>query len=96
MGALNVELVREWLAADNPDASLLDLRVFSDALLNYFEATENLQKNGVIVANSRTGEPFENPYLKIQERSGAILRKFTYLQTDATLKRCREACCETV
>lgn len=91
MGALKVDLVREWLVADNPEASLLDVRVFSDALANYLEATDNLQKNGAIVADPRTGAPFENPYLKIQERSGAILRKFSFLQTDATLTKCREA-----
>ena len=90
MGKVTAVQVREFLLGDNPGAPLVDVSLFADALLNYFEATGNLAENGAIVADPRTGAPFENPYLKIQERAGAILRKFSHLETDNTLARCRE------
>jgi phage terminase small subunit len=44
--------------------------IYADCFLEYQEATENIDKNGLIVQHPRTMNPIENPYMKI--RDGAI------------------------
>ena len=43
--------------------------IYADAFLEYREATENIEKNGVIVQHPRTANPIENPYLAIRDRA---------------------------
>ena len=43
--------------------------MYADAFLEYREATENIEKNGVIVQHPRTANPIENPYLVIRDRA---------------------------
>jgi hypothetical protein len=56
--------------------------IFADQLLTYREANENVQRNGSIVAHPRTGEPMENPYLKLRDAAAAKMLK--YRNVDAT------------
>jgi phage terminase small subunit len=44
--------------------------MYADAFMEYQEASENIAKNGVIVAHPRTGAPMQNPYVRI--RDGAL------------------------
>lgn len=44
--------------------------IYADALISYRKASENIENNGEIVKHPRTGNPMENPYLKV--RAGAI------------------------
>lgn len=44
--------------------------MYADAYLEYQAASENIAKNGVIVAHPRTGAPLVNPYVAI--RDGAL------------------------
>ena len=46
--------------------------IYCDAFLEYREASENISRNGVIVAHPRTGAPMTNPYVAIRE---AALKK---------------------
>lgn len=44
--------------------------MYADAFCEYREASENIDRNGVIVQHPRTANPIDNPYLKI--RDGAL------------------------
>lgn len=56
--------------------------IFADQLLTYREANDNIQRHGSIVAHPRTGEPIENPYLKL--RDAAATKMLKYRTVDAT------------
>lgn len=49
--------------------------MYADSFLEYREASRNIQKNGAIVAHPRTGNPIENPYLKIRDKARDALQK---------------------
>ena len=51
--------------------------MYADAFCEYREASENIDRNGVIVQHPRTANPIDNPYLKI--RDGAI-KKLRYMR----------------
>jgi phage terminase small subunit len=70
------------LIRDNPTLRVIDLRVFADALKVYREASLNILENGAIVMHPRTGAPIENPYLKIQASSGAVLARMGRIKSD--------------
>ncbi len=42
---------------------------YADAILEYREASKNIEENGTIVLHPRTANPVENPYLKIRDRA---------------------------
>lgn len=65
--------IKAELKRDNPRALAIDIEVYGDCLAVYAQAAHNIRKNGAVCINSRTGAPFENPFLKIQERQAAIL-----------------------
>lgn len=69
--------ILEELTKENPGARRVNLLVYANALESYFEALINIKDNGVICSHPRTGVPIDNPYLKIQERQGAVLTKMT-------------------
>lgn len=48
--------------------------LYADSYLEYQEAMANIAKNGAICANPRTGQPMENPYCKIRDKSFAKMR----------------------
>ena len=74
------------LSRDNPQTSLVNLRIYSDALLNYCLAAQNVKENGSICAHPRTGAPIENPYLRIMNDQGKILRGMQMVKGDRILK----------
>jgi phage terminase small subunit len=47
---------------------------YADAFLEYREASENIERNGVIVAHPRTGAPMPNPYVRVRD---AALKKLS-------------------
>lgn len=72
------------LRQNNPAASLSALRIYADAFVTYAEAAANVAENGAIVAHPRTGEPMDNPYLRVREQAAAQLLKIgSGLETDA-------------
>lgn len=79
MGKVDIE---EELRKDNRSARSVDLQVFANALRLYYEATQNVKKNGAICSHPRTGTPIFNPYLKIQAQQGAILSKMERVRSD--------------
>lgn len=74
------------LINDNPTLRIIDLKVFADALKVYREASSNIKEHGAIVMHPRTGAPLENPYLKIQSSSGAVLAKMGRIKSDRVVK----------
>jgi len=79
-----VDLVAE-LEKDNPGVTRMLLEVFASSLRLYCEAAENIRRNGGIVAHPRTGAPLENPYLKVLERHGKLLREQRRIQADRVM-----------
>lgn len=73
------------LRLENPTARTVDLQVYADALRTYREAADNVRKNGAVVLHPRTGAPLENPYLKIQASTGAVLAKMRAIRSDRVL-----------
>lgn len=88
MGEVNIEAS---LRAENPKAKEIDISVYAATLKAYFEAQDNVGRNGAIVAHPRTGAPIENPYLKIQTAQGAALAKMVRIKSDATIKALKAA-----
>jgi phage terminase small subunit len=72
---MTIEQIRETLRRLNPKANLQAIELYAQNFLLYQEATENIQQNGAIVSHPRTGQPMENPYLKVQATSEARLQK---------------------
>lgn len=58
-------------AGTKPDMAAL----YADAFLEWREAIANIEKNGSVVANPRTGAPEENPYLRVRDKAFDRLRK---------------------
>lgn len=50
-------------------------RMYCDLFCEYFEAQENIARNGAVCANPRTGAPVENPFLKVRNQARAALLK---------------------
>ena len=48
--------------------------LYADAYVEWKEAIENIEKNGSIVSNPRSGVPMENPYLKVRDKAFERLR----------------------
>ncbi len=83
MGEINI--IAE-LRRDNQSTRVIDLTVFANALKTYKEASDNISGHGAIVLHPRTGAPVENPYLKIQAASGAVLTKMKRIKSDRVLE----------
>jgi len=62
--------IRALILDLNPCAKEQDIRIYADAFIDYVSAIENIRRNGTICAHPRTGQPMENPYLKV--KAGAI------------------------
>ena len=60
-----------------------DAAQFADALIEYQTASDNINRNGLIVAHPRTGNPLQNPYLPIRDRAFKKLQSMRYLWSDA-------------
>lgn len=55
---------------------------YADAYLEYQEATENIEKNGLIVQHPRTSNPIENPYMAVRDRALKKLQLFRNVKTE--------------
>lgn len=81
----------EILLRDNPRAPQQVVAMYASAFATWWEAEENVRKNGAICAHPRTGAPLENPYLKVREaaqRSLAAIK--ARLQTDRLWREAEE------
>jgi len=65
----------KMLKTQNPRGNFADMTMYTDYFFDYQEASENISKNGTIVAHPRTGSPIENPYVKIKATCVAQLLK---------------------
>lgn len=81
---MKVDLLKE-LAEDNFGVQQVELEVFVDTLLIYRQARENVKANGSIVLHPRTSQPIENPYLKVQQSSGALLAKMRMIESNRAI-----------
>jgi len=77
--------IEAMLTAENPGRRPADIAVYADALRVYCEAADNVRRVGAVATHPRTGAPFENPYLKIQERQGKIMRDMRNIASTKTL-----------
>jgi len=64
---------RQLLRDTNEDASEDLVRLYVDTWAIYTDAQANLDENGAVCQHPRTGQPFENPYLKVRDRAMASL-----------------------
>ncbi len=55
---------------------------YSDAFMEYMNATRNIDEFGVIVKHPRTGNPIENPYLAIRDRALKKLQAMEMVRAD--------------
>ena len=60
------EIIKKLLAAGN---KLTYASMYADVFLEYAKATENIAAFGLIVNHPRTGNPIDNPYLKIRDKA---------------------------
>jgi phage terminase small subunit len=74
------------LREDNKGASVAELTMYAEAFCQWTDATENIRKQGTICASPRTGQPMDNPYLKVQTRAAAEMRAIEDLKTDRLWK----------
>jgi hypothetical protein len=73
----------EQLLAGNLGAQRDTCVQYADALLEYREATDNIENHGIIVQHPRTLNPFPNPYLPIRDRALKKLQDFVGLDAAA-------------
>lgn len=63
MATLTVDVLKLF----NPTVPDMEIRIYLDNLALYSKAKENVQKNGAITLHPRTGEPINNPYLRVMK-----------------------------
>lgn len=67
---ITLPIVRQLITANNPNARVDDVELYAHQFMTYCEAAMSIMKNGTICAHPRTGQPMENPYVKV--RTGAM------------------------
>lgn len=55
---------------------------YADIYLEYQTATANIAEYGLIVQHPRTGNPIENPYLRIRDRAEKKLARMRNIKAD--------------
>lgn len=75
-----IEQIRALIIADNPAARVDDVELYARQFQTYLEAAENIEKNGTIVAHPRTGQPMENPYVKVRTSAQSSMQKMKRLR----------------
>lgn len=83
MGQMTREQILAMLASDNPRLPLATASLYADAFCQYCEATSNITAHGSIVLHPRTGQPIDNPYLKIQASAKRSLERLHVPRTTA-------------
>lgn len=71
------------LRQHNPTARTDTLVIYTDAVFDYIEATANIAKHGSIVAHPRTGQPIDNPYIKVKDAALKTLKSVSIKNVDA-------------
>lgn len=56
--------------------------LYANAFIEYREASENIAQYGAIVQHPRTGNPVENPYLKVRDRAHQKLLGMRRIKAD--------------
>jgi phage terminase small subunit len=79
---MKISEIRALLADENARAKPSDIEMYAQQFHSYLEAAENIQQNGTIVSHPRTGQPMENPYVKIRTGAELNLKKFGRLNTN--------------
>lgn len=74
--------IRRWIAEENPAARPADAEMYAQQFATYFEAAINLEQNGAIVAHPRTGQPMENPYLRVRASAQVAMCKLRRLSVN--------------
>lgn len=80
---MKIQEIRELLQKDNPKTPTGQIELYSRQFATYLEAAENIQANGVIVSHPRTGQPMENPYLKVRAAAEASFGKMRMIKSDS-------------
>lgn len=73
------------LREENPSARADDISIYADSFLDYMEASENITKNGNIVAHPRTGTPMENPYIKVKVSAINTMKKLKSVRKTSSI-----------
>lgn len=63
------------LRKDNPRARLDVVSIYADSYRDYHEAADNIAEHGTVVAHPRTGQPIDNPYVKVKAAAITTLTK---------------------
>jgi phage terminase small subunit len=56
--------------------------LYADWFLEYREACQNIEKNGIIVSHPRTANPIKNPYLEIRDNAAKKMAAMRRLKAD--------------
>lgn len=77
---MNLTQIRALIVAENPTSRVDDVELYARQFLTYLEAAENIEKNGTIVGHPRTGQPMENPYVKVRTAAQSSMQKMKRLR----------------
>ncbi len=77
---MNLTQIRALIVAENPTSRVDDVEIYARQFLTYLEAAENIEKNGTIVGHPRTGQPMENPYVKVRTAAQSSMQKMKRLR----------------
>ncbi len=60
---------------------------YADAFYDYIKASRNIDEFGVIIPHPRTGNPIDNPYLKIRKQALEALQGMEMVRADFLWER---------
>lgn len=83
MGEMTRDEVLSALGRDNPKAKAGDIVMYADAFMEYQAAQANIAQHGSIVFHPRTGAPIDNPYMRVRDKAGALMRRMKIVKADA-------------
>ena len=83
MGQMTREEALSALTRDNPKVKAADLAMYADAFVEYQAAQKNISEHGSIVFHPRTGAPIDNPFVRVRDRAGALMRRMRVVKADA-------------
>ena len=83
---MKLDDIRKLLRDENPKGRTSDIEMYSHHFIGYLEAAENIAQNGVLVSHPRTGQPMENPYLKVRANAESGMSKLKRLRVEMLWK----------
>ena len=75
MENLDKDSVIQILKKLNPALQQSQIVMYANLFIDYTTAQRNIDKHGSMVMHPKTGEPIENPYLKIRDKAFSNLQK---------------------